>query len=269
MSFLMDQLHDETNLRRDRNGPVDQPDASGKQLVQAAAQYWENYKRWNDSIIDQYWRGLQLSTVKCHHCATKTYTFSQFESLGVNVSGNCSMTLAEALRQANAGDEVDDFFCNSCKSPQPARISESLARMPPLLCVSFRRFQVNERGVMKATGVVTWDFNDFDFTPYFLNSVSDWKDASTQVQDRAFYGPFRYECYAVIVHAGRSIDSGHYYAYVRDSSTHDPYAWLCCNDSTVTKVRIGSRDQGDVQHKVFRQGSDTVPYLAFFRRKSA
>ncbi|KHO01815.1 ubiquitin carboxyl-terminal hydrolase 2 [Metarhizium album ARSEF 1941] len=266
MSFLMDQLHDETNLRRGQQGTVDQPSVQGLPLVQAAERYWENHKRLNDSIVDQYWRGLQLSTVKCHHCATRTYTFSQFESLGVNVSGDRNVTLSEALRQANTGDEIDDFRCNCCGTSRPAKISESLARMPPLLCVSFRRFQVNGRGVVKSTAEVTWDFNDFDFTPYFLNSTEDWQGASTH--DRAFCGPFRYQCYAVIVHSGRSIDSGHYYAYVRDSSTHDPYAWHCCNDSVVTKVRIGSREPADMQNTVFRSGSDAVPYLAFFRRKS-
>ncbi|KFG85085.1 ubiquitin carboxyl-terminal hydrolase 2 [Metarhizium anisopliae] len=266
MSFLMDQLHDETNLRRGQQGTVDQPNVQGIQLVQAAERYWENHKRLNDSIVDQYWRGLQLSTVQCHHCATRTYTFSQFESLGVNVSGDRNMTLSEALRQANTGDEIDDFRCNCCATSRPAKISESLARMPPLLCVSFRRFQVNGRGVVKSTAEVTWDFNDFDFTPYFLNSAEDWQGASTH--DRAFCGPFRYQCYAVIVHSGRSIDSGHYYAYVRDSSTHDPYAWYCCNDSVVTKVRIGSREPADIQNTVFKSGSDAVPYLAFFRRKS-
>ncbi|OAA51766.1 ubiquitin carboxyl-terminal hydrolase 2 [Metarhizium rileyi] len=267
MSFLMDQLHDETNLRRGLQGTVDQPDVKGTQLAQAAVQYWENHKRLNDSLVDQYWRGLQLSTVQCHHCATRTYTFSQFETLGINVSGDRNMTLSAAMRQANAGDDVEDFRCNRCAASRPARISESLARMPPLLCVSFRRFQVNGRGVVKSTAEITWDFNDFDFTPYFLNSGEDWQGASI-IQDRAFCGPFRYQCYAVIVHSGRSIDSGHYYAYVRDSSTHDPYAWYCCNDSVVTKVRIGSREPADIQNTVFRSGSDAVPYLAFFRRRS-
>lgn len=263
----MDQLHDETNLLRNIGGTVDQPQVRGRPLVQAAAEYWENHKKLNDSIVDQYWRGLQLSTVKCHQCSTQTYTFSQFEWLGVNVPGDDSMTLADALRQGNTGDYLEDFHCNHCKGQSPARISESLARMPPLLCVSFRRFQVRGQSVVKSTGAISWDFNDFDFSPYFLNSVSDWKGVS--MEDRAFSGPFRYECYAVIVHAGRSIDGGHYYSYVRDSSTHDQYAWYCCNDSKVTKVRIGSREPADIQDKVFRSGTDAVPYLAFFRRKSA
>lgn len=85
--------------------------------------------------------------------------------------------------------------------------------------------------------------------------------------DPAFTGPFRYEAYAVIVHTGSRTDNGHYLAYVRDSTSHDPYAWFCCNDSRVTKVRIGSGDRDDVQEEVFKSGRDRVPYLVFFRRK--
>jgi len=87
--------------------------------------------------------------------------------------------------------------------------------------------------------------------------------------DRAFRAPFRYECYAVICHAGKGIETGHYKAYVRDAGTHDPYAWYLCNDSSVSKVRIGSGDAADAARHVFSDGQGTVPYLVFFRRKEA
>ncbi|GAB0134442.1 hypothetical protein EsDP_00002815 [Epichloe bromicola] len=267
MSFIMDQLHEETNLIRNLEGIADKPDTKGQSPARAAVEYWRNHCKLNDSIVDRYWRGLEVSTVQCKQCENLTYTFSPFEWLSVAVHGKDDMTLAEALQRTTADNELADFECDHCRSKGRAIQRMSLARMPELLCISFRRFHYQGRGFTKNNAAVTWDFNDFDFSPYFIDSACSSQRSCTT--DKAFSGPFRYECYAVIVHAGRSINTGHYYAYVRDSTTHGQDAWLLCNDSVVKRVRIGSRKSDDVQNDVFRSGEDKVPYLVFFRRKGA
>ncbi|KAL6410476.1 hypothetical protein AUP68_06900 [Ilyonectria robusta] len=224
MSFLLTHLHDETNTRRDRKGHVEQPDTKRQSLLQAAGEYWHNHIDLNQSIIDRYWRGLELSTVKCEECHTKTYSFSPFEWIPVTVNRGLSMTL----------DEYQPAYGKSVKSSAP----------------------------------ITWDFNDTDMSRYFLTSADQTPtNGTTGPTDPAFAAPFRYETYAVIIHEGSTTNSGHYTAYVRDSSSHDPYAWFYCNDSSVTKVRIGSGDRDDVQEAVFKTRRDKVPYLIFFRRK--
>jgi len=72
MSFVMDQLHDETNLARDRGGHVEQPSTRGRTVLQAAAAYWEGHTRLNRSLVDRYWRGLDVGTVRCLECGTST-----------------------------------------------------------------------------------------------------------------------------------------------------------------------------------------------------
>ncbi|KAG6003323.1 hypothetical protein E4U54_000705 [Claviceps lovelessii] len=268
MSFLMDQLHEETNLLRHLKGIPAKPDTKGQSLTCAAVEYWRNHSKLNDSIVDRYWRGLEVSTVQCKQCDNLTYTFSPFEWLSVAVHGKDDMTLAEALHRTTGDNELADFECDHCRSKGRAIQRMSLARMPELLCISFRRFHYQGRGFIKNNAAVTWDFNDFDFSPYFIDAASPPYQPSP-TSDKAFSGPFKYECYAVIVHAGRSINTGHYYAYVRDSTTHGQDAWLLCNDSVVKRVRIGSRKSDDVQNEVFRSGEDKVPYLVFFRRKSS
>ncbi|KFA76263.1 hypothetical protein S40288_03584 [Stachybotrys chartarum IBT 40288] len=266
MSFVLTNLHDETNSRRDRKGQVPKPNTKSQSLIQASAEYWGNHLALNQSIVDKYWRGLELSTVSCQECNKSTYTFTMFELIPVTVHMDRNTTLDKVLAEHFAPNALDDFDCESCRRHTRAKQSLSLSRMPPLLCVVFSRFHLQDSYIRKSTAAVTWDFNDFDFSPYFLEP-SDCAN-NGDVSDKAFTGPFRYECYAVIVHLGNSVDTGHYYAYVRDSSTHDPYAWLCCNDSRVTKVRIGSGDRDDIQDDVFKSRGNAVPYMVFFRRKS-
>ncbi|PHH90772.1 hypothetical protein CDD83_2701 [Cordyceps sp. RAO-2017] len=265
MSFITEQLHDETNPRRDRTGNAAQPRTQGRPLVESAVEFWQGHSEFNDSIIDRYWRGLEVSTVECMDCHTRTHTFSPFGWVPVTVNSGRDMTLPEVLSQHVAGNRLEDFACDHCQGKRNATQSMSFARLPPLLCISFRRFNFDGNGLSKCNTAISWDFNDLDFSPYFVDAA----ERAGAGGDKAFSGPFRYECYAVIVHSGRQLNTGHYFAYVRGSGAHDPYAWYCCNDSSVSKVRIGSGDSHDVQRDVFRSDTDRVPYLVFFRRKGA
>ncbi|KAK1238322.1 hypothetical protein MKX07_006468 [Trichoderma sp. CBMAI-0711] len=262
MSFLFDYLHDETNTRRNVKGSIPQPSTTPHARLQAAVEYWANYRELNQSIVDDYWRGLELSTVDCQRCHKQTHTFSTFDLVFAPVGNNRAITLEDSFREHNVVNKLDNFACDTCKRNTQAMQTTCFARMPPLLCLSFRRFDFDKSvgDIRKNTGRVTWDFNEVDLTPFFMRT-------SEGTSDRAFSGPFKYECYAVIVHSGGRTDNGHYYAYVRDSSTHDPYAWFRCEDEMVTKVRIGTGDATDYKEQVFKSGKDTVPYLAFFRRK--
>lgn len=262
MSFLFDYLHDETNTRRNVKGGIPQPSTTPHARLQAAIEYWANYRELNQSIVDDYWRGLELSTVDCQRCHKQTHTFSTFDLVFAPVGNNRAITLEDSFREHNVVNTLDNFACDTCKRNTKAMQTTCFARMPPLLCLSFRRFDFDKSvgDIRKNTSRVTWDFNEIDLTPFFMRT-------SEGSSDRAFSGPFKYECYAVIVHSGGRTDNGHYYAYVRDSSTHDPYAWFRCEDEMVTKVRIGTGDATDFKEHVFKSGKDTVPYLAFFRRK--
>lgn len=48
--------------------------------------------------------------------------------------------------------------------------------------------------------------------------------------------PVLYDLYAVLVHSGHSVHSGHYYAYVRAPNG----IWHICDDTHVAQVRRGS-----------------------------
>ncbi|KAH7176623.1 hypothetical protein EDB81DRAFT_45225 [Dactylonectria macrodidyma] len=271
LTFLLTHIDDETNTRRDRKGFVAQPDTKRQSLLQAAAEYWHGHLGLRHSIIDRYWRGLELGTVYCFECQNKTHTFATFDGLTPPVNGSLRMSLDQVLRDYTSDSVIDDFACETCHRGTRARQSLSLARMPPLLCICLKRFQyqLDNGRTKKSPAPITWDFNDTDISRYFIQPKDDLVPPTDNIDmsDPALTGPFRYETYALIVHEGPSTTSGHYTAYVRDATSHDPYAWLYCNDSSVTKVRIGSGDASDIKESVFKSGKDRVPYLIFLRRK--
>ncbi|KPM36499.1 hypothetical protein AK830_g10061 [Neonectria ditissima] len=264
MSFLVDHLHDETNTRRDQLGSVAQPDTKRQSLLGAAAEYWRNHSKLNQSIVDKYWRGLELGTVECLECRVLSFQFATLDLITVFVGNESGPTLNHALKELTETSQLSDFDCNNCRRKTRALQFQRYARLPSLLCVSLRRFNFDARGgPRKCETLITWDLNDMDMSQVFVPHASP---DPTDPTDPAFTGPFRYETYAVVVHSGAGPDQGHYTAYVRDTASHDPYAWYYCDDAKVTRVRIGSGDRHDIQKDLFKSGH-RVPYLIFFRRK--
>lgn len=236
---------------------------SQQPLVYAAAEYWRSHSERNDSVVDQYWRGLYHSLTKCEQCGLKTQQFEVWDFLPITLVEGPPVGLHTLLAEYFAPEPLEDYACDRCKAKATAKYV-SLARLPAVLCISLVRF---DRQLRKRFIKVTWDVNDIDLSRYFL-PPSDRNVASVPDGDKAFTAPFRYECYAIVVHAGTTLNGGHYYAYVRDPRTQDPYAWLKCNDERIERVRIGSGTPDDIQDLVFKEGPTSVPYLLYFRRKT-
>lgn len=274
MMFLFDNLHDETNTTRDIKRLPEKPNrpTDNRPAIEIAEEYWNNYRQLNNSLIDNYWQLLQLSTVTCQTCETRTYTFDSTHVLNVTVpSWNSPVSLRDLIRQDWKPERIDDYDCENCRAKRTAHRGFSLARMPPLLRVVLKRFgfdQQTGRPSKKYTQIY-WDINDINLEEFFLPSVQDRQQAQAAApNDAAFRAPFNYECYAIIKHTGNNTNSGHYYAYVRDPRNQSPYAWLHCNDNSVRRVRMGSGVNDDITlDDLWRK--DGEPYVVFFRRKDA
>lgn len=262
MSFVLSHLDDETNRHRNRSGSAPEPDTRRQSLLQAAVEYWNNHTFYSDSIVDIYWRTIELRETRCLACNTETFKWNTTDIISCSVGDN-DMSLEKVLDSHVSATKINDFRCNTCDFERPASTSVCYPRMPVTLCIALNRFSYNQRSnqLIKSTAKITWDLDDIDMTPYFPTRGGPAGTSS----DKAFSGPFRYECFAVIEHQGANLNSGHYTAYVRRPRSNLKSSWLYCNDYQVTKRRM---DQDEVNQAVFKEGN-RVPYLAFFRRKDS
>ncbi|KAH6887987.1 hypothetical protein B0T10DRAFT_64795 [Thelonectria olida] len=268
MTFLLDHLHDETNRKRDFKSPesADEPNLKNKTLLQASMEFWEKYSRGNQSIVDHSWRSFNVEIKRCLACDLRSYRFEPFEViLAPDIERNG--TLDEVLAKYVESSVAEGYKCDTAGCKGRTIGGPLFCHAPPLLCVSLKRFVPKQTGgYVKSSARLTWDLDVMDFTPYFVQPTDG--DNTT---DPAFRGPFRYETYAIIVHDGPNITAGHYYAYIRDINSRDPYAWFCFNDTNVRRVRIGSSSPNDLKNTIFgpvkASGRSAVPYLLFFRRK--
>lgn len=273
-SFIIDQLHDETNRFRDK--PVNLTtvkDNDPKSLLHNAIEFWNTYSTKNDSIVDKYWRGLLVQGSGCKKCGHHTMNFqvSDLTTLGIS---SPNQTLESMLAEYTATEIPEGFRCYSCGSEGRER-RLTFARMPDRFAVAFQRFHrdLSTSTTSKVGHRVVFPIQDLDLTPYFIGAgdqTIEGDDAAATIarEDRHFRGPFKYDCYAVMCHIGSDLGSGHYIAYVNDETSADPTDWIKFNDSRVTRVKVGTGGRGDELEKMYKDGNQQA-YMVFYKRKSA
>lgn len=265
-SFILANLHDETNMRRN----VPPPSRAYKEykstdgtVVQNAMDAWNTYCQNNDSIIDRYFRGLSVNIIRCvdKNCLLEQRTFPPFDTYLLSVAGlkkQDPIDLSQLLNAAHATETIDDSTCERCK--KPGREHETLlARLPDRLAFSLGRFEHTSPD--KLNNKVRFPIRSLDLTGFMAQP----DPAGRATDDRHFAGRMLYDCYAVTVHIGTQISSGHYISYVQDDQSKDPSDWWMCDDEHVERVKIGS-GRNDDTNAMYRSGSASA-YMVYYRRQ--
>jgi ubiquitin carboxyl-terminal hydrolase 8 len=272
-SFLITQLHDETNRHRDKPGDVPRPSGNdGRSLLHLAIEYYNSYSLYNDSIIDRYWRGIDAQVISCSNCDEQSEAMQVFDLITLAIPHERKPCKIETmLAQFTEVEWPENCNCEKCGKPKCRRMA--LARMPDRLHIQFRRFGTTLR---KVSAPVEFPLLNLDMMPYFIPpsqcniqkdaSGTDGEIARMASEDRHFRGPFKYECYAVIHHIGATIHGGHYKAYVRDEDSADPHAWFEFNDTQVTTHHIGGERDNGMLRRLYGHG-EGQPYMVFYKRK--
>ncbi|KAK0617210.1 hypothetical protein B0T14DRAFT_538805 [Immersiella caudata] len=266
-SFVMDNIHDETNVLRDRKSHEDKEySESDGSLLANAIDYWREYCLANSSIVDKYFRGMDVLVNTCQRCHHEVRKFQSTNLWILHLPPTGDVTnLGELLKYRRQGEWISDSRCDKCKQIGRHHYIK-FARLPDRLVITISRFQATAThdiyNAKKIGTKVRFPIRDLDLTDYCAVPDPEMKQSS----DHHFAGRMRYDLYAVTVHQGANVTSGHYFSYVRNDLSLDPTSWYRCNDSIVTPVKIGSNSPDDQTENMFRDGSATA-YMLFYRRQ--
>ncbi|XP_019184909.1 PREDICTED: ubiquitin carboxyl-terminal hydrolase 23-like [Ipomoea nil] len=191
------------------------------------------------SLVHRMFGGRLRSRVKCMQCSYCSDKYDPFLDLSLEI--NKADSLYKALEHFTASELLDggekQYSCQQCKQKVRARKQLSVDKAPHVLTIHLKRFGSHVPG-QKIDKKIHYgpvlDLNRFMSSPH----TSDLK----------------YTLYAVLVHAGWSTHSGHYYCFVRTSSG----MWYSLDDNQVFQVN---------ERKVLEQKA----YMLFYvrDRKSA
>ncbi|XP_058114075.1 ubiquitin carboxyl-terminal hydrolase 23 isoform X2 [Magnolia sinica] len=177
----------------------------------------ESPSAYEKSLVHKIFGGRLRSQVKCTQCSFCSNKFDPFLDLSLEIVKADS--LSKALAHFTAREQLDggekQYQCQRCKEKVKALKQLTIHKAPYVLTIHLKRFGSHVPG-QKINKKV-------DFGP-----TLDLKPFASDPRE----GDLKYTLYGVLVHAGWSTHSGHYYCFVRTSSG----MWYSLDDNQVVQV---------------------------------
>ncbi|KAG0208105.1 hypothetical protein BGX28_000861 [Mortierella sp. GBA30] len=167
------------------------------------------------TAVHQIFGGYFQSQVKCLRCGYESNTFETYLDVSLDIRG--AESVQKAFRDYTKPEILskdNQYKCDKCKVLVDARKQMTIYEAPKILSVHLKRFTFTGQKINRHV--------KFD-TKLELNSV---------MSSNKKHPDLTYSLYAVLVHAGGSCHSGHYYCYVKSSNG----IWYSMNDSHVSVV---------------------------------
>lgn len=126
---------------------------------------WRQHLAKNQSIVSDVMMGQYLSKLECTVCKCASYNFEPFYVLELALpSGKDFTSLTELLANSSKEDVVDGFMwdCPKCQTPRQASKCTFIYKLPPVLVVCYKRFEVVQGKVRKNTCMVKMDVGGED-----------------------------------------------------------------------------------------------------------
>lgn len=169
------------------------------------------------SLVHKIFGGRLRSQVKCMRCSYCSNTFDPFLDLSLEIVKADS--LPKALTHFTAVEQLDggerQYQCQRCRQKVKALKQLTVHKPPYVLSIHLKRFGSHAPGI-KIDKKVEFG-STLDLKPFVSNSND---------------GELKYTLYGVLVHAGWSTHSGHYFCFVKTSSG----MWHSLDDNRVVQV---------------------------------
>jgi ubiquitin carboxyl-terminal hydrolase 22/27/51 len=157
-------------------------------------------------------------------------------SLNSSLNEEPTITLEDCLNRFTIPEKISEkYMCNNCNSYQDATKQLSLKTLPPVLCISLKRFEHSHITKTKIETMIKIPY-ELDLTPYISPSISEnskrEKFNETHPNNKLENVPPNplnfYQLFAVTVHTG-GLETGHYTAFVKCHGE-----WFKFDDQTIT-----------------------------------
>ncbi|CAD6886971.1 unnamed protein product [Tilletia controversa] len=170
------------------------------------------------TCVHRLFEGKLTNETRCMTCETVSSRDESFLDLSIDIEQNSSVT--SCLRQFSASETLrarNKFFCNTCSGLQEAEKRMKVKELPNVLALHLKRFKYEEsvqKYIKLAYRVV------FPMQLRLFNT-----------SDVAANPDRMYTLFAIVVHIGAGLHSGHYIAIVKVGSR-----WISFDDDTVETI---------------------------------
>ncbi|KAF7308949.1 Ubiquitin carboxyl-terminal hydrolase 4 [Mycena kentingensis (nom. inval.)] len=243
LSFLLDGIHEDLNRILAKpdltKTPAQEEELERLSTQVASEQEWRLWKTRNDSIIVDFFQGQFRNRMQCLTCTTTSTTYNVFSILQLPIPHSRSSKVPlqhcmDAFFNSEILEKEDAWDCPKCKVKRRASKQLSLARLPPILVIHLKRFEIKGRFSDKMDTFVEYPLKGLDLTNFMPPPLPPGADKGRIVvspdDPRSQQPPYRYNLYGVTNHTG-NLTSGHYTAFIADRD-----GWKSCDDSSIRPV---------------------------------
>ncbi|RCH82926.1 Ubiquitin carboxyl-terminal hydrolase 36 [Rhizopus azygosporus] len=179
-----------------------------------------------NGLVHHIFGGKLQSQVTCDNCNAKSNSYDRYLDLSVQL--NDAESIEDALKSYIQTDVIggdnpseNGYNCEQCKQKVKAYKQMTISEIPNNLIIHLKRFEYDFHAdsMVKLKQRIRYP-TILNMAPY----MSEEKHVEKAI----------YRLYAVLVHQGSTCDSGHYYAYVRNSGG----SWYLINDEEVCHVGV-------------------------------
>ncbi|XP_017115404.1 ubiquitin carboxyl-terminal hydrolase 35 [Drosophila elegans] len=201
------------------------------------------------STIDKTFAGKLSTTYRCLSCGWESRNEDSFRELQLSFpddKDDCGATnysvqdLIEYYCSPEKLDGDNQYFCPRCKKLCDAERHIGVTQAPRNLILTLKQFKYDQKYHFR-TKLMHKVFHD--------ESVTVKMCATDSLQEMS---TVHYDLYAGVVHAGYSMDSGHYFTFAADQAKN----WYKFNDNLVT------HSQPEEMHNLT---SPNTPYILFYK----
>nr|XP_019070651.2 ubiquitin carboxyl-terminal hydrolase 20-like [Solanum lycopersicum] len=166
-----------------------------------------------DNIVEESFGGRFVSKLRCCNCEYFSVTQEPFIDISLDIEDIDSVP--EALNSFTKIEKFE-FSCEMCEIHGSFEKQLLVDRAPSVAALHLKRFKNNGTDIQKVEKHVSFPL-ELDMLLY-TNEINNEE--------------MKYDLYAIIVHSGPSISSGHYYSFIRCA----PNEWYKFNDKQVDFV---------------------------------
>ncbi|KAJ3295903.1 Ubiquitin carboxyl-terminal hydrolase 42 [Rhizoclosmatium sp. JEL0117] len=180
-----------------------------------------DHKQKETTVIHQVFGGYTQSRILCTVCKEPSCTIEPCLDISLEVKncGSVEKALARFTKtESLTGD--NKYRCSKCKTLVDATKQMTILEAPKILVLQLKRFEFGGFSMFgggKISKMITFP-EKLDIQPYMFKTKKK----------------VLYELYGVLVHAGGSCNSGHYFSYVKAPNG----VWYLKNDSEVRQVSV-------------------------------
>jgi ubiquitin carboxyl-terminal hydrolase 8 len=228
--FLMDGLHEDCN-RVVSKPYVEELEGYGMEDRKAAIETWNKHLLRHNSIIVDRCQGMHRSHLTCPSCGRESIKFEVYSTISLPLvledkGLNKTMRVEDCIEKFLEGEQLDDlnaWYCPNCKKHVCALKMIALWSVPDILILHLKRFQFENCSVSnnilrsKIDDTVKFPIDRLDLTKHVLGPIDQ-------------NAPPVFKLFGVSEHVGRTANSGHYTATVRNCKDG---RWYRYNDAHV------------------------------------